>query len=126
MAGKTVLIATDGSKFSDKAAVEAINMAKRFGGRLVAISVASSQREEQAARENVDKVTALAKGEGVESQGVTAVGRPCEAILEAARQRHVDLIVMGSHGRTGLERLLMGSVAERVIVSASSAVMVAK
>jgi nucleotide-binding universal stress UspA family protein len=126
LAGKTVLIATDGSKFSDKAAVEAINMSKRFGGRLVAISVASSEREEQAARKNVDKVTALAKREGVESQGVTAVGRPCEAILEAAGQWQADLIVMGSHGRTGLERLLMGSVAERVIVSASSAIMVAK
>jgi nucleotide-binding universal stress UspA family protein len=53
-------------------------------------------------------------------------GRSADAIIEIARDKNADLVVLGSHGRTGLERLLMGSVAERVIVLASCAVLVVK
>jgi nucleotide-binding universal stress UspA family protein len=53
-------------------------------------------------------------------------GRPYEAIIETAREKGVDLIVMGSHGRTGMERLLMGSVTERVVGHADCAVLIVK
>ena len=53
-------------------------------------------------------------------------GKPPEAIIQIAEERKADLIVLGSHGRTGVERLLMGSVAERVIVLASCPVLVVK
>jgi nucleotide-binding universal stress UspA family protein len=53
-------------------------------------------------------------------------GRPADAIIETAKEQNADLIVVGSHGRTGLNKLLMGSVAERVIVLASCAVLVVK
>jgi hypothetical protein len=53
-------------------------------------------------------------------------GKPAEAIIETANEKSADLIILGSHGRTGIERLLMGSVAERVIVMSSCAVMVVK
>jgi nucleotide-binding universal stress UspA family protein len=53
-------------------------------------------------------------------------GKPADAIIETAKDKNADLIVVGSHGRTGLEKLLMGSVAERVIVLASCAVLVVK
>ena len=49
-----------------------------------------------------------------------------EVIIELARKANIDLIVMGSHGRTGLKRLLMGSVTERVISSAPCPVLVVK
>jgi nucleotide-binding universal stress UspA family protein len=54
------------------------------------------------------------------------VGRPEEAIVESAKDHGADLIIMGSHGKTGLERLLVGSVSERVIGSAECPVLVVK
>jgi len=54
------------------------------------------------------------------------VGEPDEAIVEAAQKNRADLIVMGCHGRTGFKRLLLGSVAERVIGRATCPVLVVK
>jgi nucleotide-binding universal stress UspA family protein len=54
------------------------------------------------------------------------IGKPYEAIVDTAKQRQADLIIVGSHGRTGLKRLLMGSVTERVIGHAETAVLVVK
>ena len=54
------------------------------------------------------------------------VGRPDEAIVKAADFKQASLIIVGSHGRTGLKRLLMGSVAERVIGHAKCPVLVVK
>jgi nucleotide-binding universal stress UspA family protein len=51
-------------------------------------------------------------------------GDPATAILEAAKSHAADLVVMGTHGRTGLRRLALGSVAERVVRAASAAVLV--
>jgi nucleotide-binding universal stress UspA family protein len=54
------------------------------------------------------------------------MGRPEEGIVKAAEFKQVNLIIVGSHGRTGLKRLLMGSVAERVIGHAKCPVLVVK
>ncbi len=54
------------------------------------------------------------------------LGRPYEAILKVAQAKKANLIVLGSHGRTGLKRLLMGSVTERVIGQAPCPVLVVK
>src|SRR4030066_157854 len=132
---RNILIATDGSRYSDAAASEAIGIAKRWGGSLLVISVALSDKEiilpeddEEMilAKDNVKKIVGLAKKEGVKTEGLTAIGKPYEAIVETAKQKHADLIVVGSHGRTGLDRLLMGSVTERVIGHSESAVLIVK
>ncbi|MEW6108041.1 MAG: universal stress protein [Nitrospirota bacterium] len=122
---KQILIATDGSKYSETAAREAIGIAKRSDNSLVAVSVASSDIEIASAKVNVAKVEALATEEGIKIEGLTPTGKPYEAIVETAKQKNTDLIVLGSRGRTGLERLLMGSVAERVIGHTETAVLVA-
>jgi nucleotide-binding universal stress UspA family protein len=54
------------------------------------------------------------------------VGHPCEQILETTRREHVDLIVMGTHGRTGLEHVLLGSITERVARLAPCPVLTVK
>ena len=54
------------------------------------------------------------------------IGEPYNVIISTAKEKKVDLIVMGSHGRRGISRLLMGSVTERVIGHASCAVLVVK
>ena len=123
---KNVLIATDGSKYSEAAASEALGIAKRCGSSLIVISVASSDAEIASAKDNVNKVSEAAEKEGVKTTSVVTKGKPYEAIIETSKQKKADFIVVGSHGRTGLARLLMGSVTERVIGHAEAAVLVVK
>jgi hypothetical protein len=123
---KNVLIATDGSKYSEAAGSEALGIAKRCGSSLIVISVASSDAEIASAKNNVNKVSEAAEKEGIKATAVVTKGKPYEAILETSRQKKADFIVVGSHGRTGLARLLMGSVTERVIGHSEVAVLVVK
>lgn len=126
LTGSSVLLATDGSEYSMAAADYAIDYGKKFGIKPVVVSVASNSSELSKAEENIAKVAETAKGYGVEVEGVTMVAKPQEAIVGTAKERDIELIVIGSHGRTGLERLLMGSVAEGVIDSTECAVLVVK
>lgn len=64
--------------------------------------------------------------EGVKAEGLTSTGKPYEVIVQIAKERRADLIVVGSHGRTVIERLLMGSVTERIIGHSETAVLVVK
>lgn len=142
---RNILIASDGSKYGDAAAVEAIMMAKQCESRLTVLSVVPSEsispmdivasqmqrdliaeQEYQAAERNVKKIRDAADKEGVKANGLVLGGKPAETIIQTAKGKNADLIVLGSHGRTGVEKLLMGSVAERVIVLSSSAVLVVK
>ena len=121
-----ILVATDGSKYSKAAASEAIGIAKRCGGSLTVISVASSDAEILSAEDYVKEVSELAEKEGIKTDRLAVKGIPYKAIVDASKRKRADLIVVGSHGRTGLERLLMGSVTERVIGHSESAVLVVR
>lgn len=142
---KSILIATDGSKYSMAAASEAMGIAKRCGASLFAIAVVQSEtispfdivhaemrreliaeQELEEAEKNVNVLNEIAGKEGIRINCSVVGGRPYEAIVETARNKTADLIVMGSHGKTGLERLLMGSVTERVVGHADCAVLVVK
>jgi nucleotide-binding universal stress UspA family protein len=142
---KNIVIATDGSKYSVAAASEAIGIAKRNRSKLTVIAdvpaelaaptdieLAVEQREliadkeMQVAEKNAKAVKEAAQKEGVDVQAFVMSGKPADAIIEIARDKVADLIVLGSHGRTGIERLLMGGVTERVIVLASCPVLVVK
>jgi nucleotide-binding universal stress UspA family protein len=63
---------------------------------------------------------------GLHAEGRVIEGDPREALLEEAKQEGIDLIVVGSHGRTGLEKLLMGSVASHVVAHAPCSVLVVR
>jgi len=123
---KNILVATDGSKYSDAAALEAINIAKRCGSNLTALSIAAKSKNLPAAKKSVNKIKDLAEKEGIKVKALTLRGTPYEVIVKTAKEKNADLIVVGSHGRTGLSRLMMGSVTERVIGHASCAIMVVK
>ncbi len=123
---KNILIATDGSRYSEAAVREAIGVAKRCNSSLVIVSVASMDAEIKSAEGNVKRAVELAAQEGIKAEGVTVIGKPYEAIVAAAKHKHADLIIVGSHGRRGLERLLMGSVTERVIGHTEAGVLVVK
>jgi nucleotide-binding universal stress UspA family protein len=142
---KSIVVATDGSKYSAAAASEAIGIAQRNNAKLTVLAVvpadiamptdidfAALQREKladqdmQAAEKNAKAVKDAALKAGVDAQAFVMSGKPADAIVEIAKDKSADLVVVGSHGRTGLDRLLMGSVAERVIVLSSCAVLVVK
>lgn len=140
---KNVLAATDGSEQGNKAVAEAITIAKRCGSCLTIVSSISADDLVQmegsrlflkdiadqvitSMEKNIGELKELALREGVKSEGFVLSGNPAEAITTAAKENDADLVVVGSHGRTGLDRLLMGSVTERVIVLSSCAVLVVK
>lgn len=135
---KNIIMAYDGSKFSNKALQEAISIAKSSGGSLLILSVVDITDEfESEAPGLTDKMTekllksaqkALGKAVAakVKAKVEVHVGDAYEMIVDIAKKKKADVIVMGSHGRTGLTRLLMGSVTSRVIGHAPCSVLVVK
>ncbi len=123
---KNILVATDGSVHSIAAASEAIGIAKRCGSTIIALSTAYVEGDLGEAKANVDKVVGMARDEGVPIEAMTPMGRSHNVIVETAGGRGVDLIVMGTYGKTGIKKLLMGSSTERVIGHAGCAVLVVR
>jgi nucleotide-binding universal stress UspA family protein len=75
---------------------------------------------------NLEKHADALRGRGLQVETVLREGYPASVIEEEARDRHVDLIVIGTRGHTGLKHLLLGSVAERVVQKAACAVLTVK
>jgi nucleotide-binding universal stress UspA family protein len=123
---RNILVATDGSAHAVAALKEAIAIAKRCGSRIIALSAMRDETEREEARNISNKAAETAKKEGVEAEAVTPTGRSFNAIVETAGGRGVDLIVMGTYGKTGLKKVLMGSSTEKVIGNAGCAVLVVK
>ena len=135
---KKILLATDGSKHSLNATEKAIDFAKSYGGTLTAISVVDVPDELYAeaptvvdelvrkAKGYAENVKNMARAAGVEVNTQVREGESHEAVTRLAKDEGADLIVMGSHGRTGVKRLLMGSVTEKVIGHAPCPVLVVK
>jgi uncharacterized protein len=127
---KRILVATDGSRHGERAAEAAGQIAKIFSLPISVVSVLRPKFDDvrrAEARLEVDRVKDALALEGIEvDSAILDDADPAAAMVELARQRGADLIVMGSHGRTGLGRLLLGSVAERVIGKATCPVLLVK
>jgi nucleotide-binding universal stress UspA family protein len=123
---KRLLVASDGSPFSEAAWNEALLLAKNMDSALIGVAVAASDRDIPVATQVVRGLEAAASEQGIALDTMIPMGRPEEGIVKAAEFKGASLIILGSHGRTGLKRLLMGSVAERVIGLASCPVLVVK
>ncbi len=133
-----ILIATDGSRYSDAATTKALEFAKAYGSSLGVVSVVDVPAEFYAeapdavddliknARRFVDKVKQKAEGAGVKTSTYVREGEAYETMIGLVRDHKMDMMIMGSHGRTGIRRLLMGSVAEQVIGNAPCPVLVAR
>jgi nucleotide-binding universal stress UspA family protein len=142
---KRILVSTDGSDISRKAAETAVALAKATGGELLTISVKEPfpysaisemqpvppqeffDAQERIARERVQGVLDIAKAAGVACQAHTVEAlHPWEAILDHAKNQNADLIVMASHGRRGLSALLLGSETQKVLTHSSIPVLVVR
>src|SRR4051812_37815901 len=138
---RRVLVATDLSAVSDGATAQALELARDLGAKLVVLSVIEppgragatpagpSPRIDQvrAARESAAQALVAQGGaRGIAVDFLVWVGDPGESIVNAAESEAADLIVVGSHGRGGVGRLLIGSVSEYVVRNATCPVMVVR
>ena len=126
---ETILVATDGSPASAAASDEAIDLAQRLGAHLLVINVVNIPEVTAAsamfpgtvigAREEAESIARAvvdeARRSGVIATYLTWEGQPGEAIVSAAESEGADLIVVGTHGRSVIGRLLLGSVSEYVV-----------
>lgn len=120
-----ILVATDGSANSEIAGNKAISIAKNLGIPLIILSVAKNKANLSFAEKNVKAIQDKAEKEGIKVEGIAIEGEPFLKIIEVANQKGVGLIVLGRRGRTLLEKLLIGSVAERVIGLSGRPVLIA-
>ena len=132
-----LLVATDGSEFSRAAVEEAIKIAGACGSMLYILLVIEVTAEidlwdakaadtlEKDMRHYLDGIKKKAAKDGVTCEVILHLGdEPYKDIVAEARKKKVSTIIMGSHGRTGLTRLMMGSVVSRVIGHAPCKVLV--
>ncbi len=139
---KKILIPTDSSEISIEASRHALEIAKAMGSRVYAIYVVDivpfiglpteglweSMKEilEEEGRESLKKIEDSAKKMGVEVKSEILEGNPAKEILNYAERKKVDLIVMGTTGKSGLDKLLLGSVAEKVSKGSHCPVLLVK
>ena len=125
--GDRILLATDGSEFSENAVDEAISMGIHCSTlkEIYTVSVASSEDKLDHARELTEKVCAKVKEQAtnISCHPMALTGRAAEVIVATAKEKEVDIILVGGHGK-GLSKLLMGHVTEKVIGKAHCAVLV--
>ena len=126
-----ILVPTDGSAEGERAVAHALDLAAVHGAAVHAIHVVDSARYAGMpmeaswegvgellrgdADEAVDAVEGLAAGTDVDVETAVVEGSPSREIVRYAEGNDFDLVVMGTHGRGGIDRLLLGSVAEKVV-----------
>lgn len=140
-----ILVPTDGSELSNKAMEAATRWARLCGAELVVISVKEPfpysaisemqpvppqdfyDTQERLARQHVEAAGTVARAAGLSIDGVTVEAlHPWEAILDLAKTRACDLIVMASHGRRGIAALLLGSETQKVLTHSTVPVLVVR
>lgn len=127
---KHILVATDFGEASDRALDVAVAMAEKFGAQLTLLHASwippvydaygqgfdwHTDEMTSAAKKELSATLVKAKERYPTADGLVVTAEPWDAILRIAKARGADLIVMGTHGRRGLSRVFLGSVAEKVV-----------
>lgn len=138
---KRILVATDFSACADAALGAATSLARTMGSALTIVHVQSplpayafaegaapdlarlEDEQRRWAEDRLERQAETARASGVSVSTALRVGMPADEVVQAARDTGTDLIVVGTHGRTGLNRLLIGSVAERIVRTAPCPVL---
>ncbi len=145
---KKILLPTDGSEYANKAAKHAIWIASLNGAELIVLNVIETsslvglpaedlivrikEMLKEEGRKSLDKISNLAKEGKIEDECHSEVklnlkteeGSPADIIIKTIQKEDVDLVVMGTSGKHGLDRFLLGSVTENVVRSAPCPVLV--
>jgi nucleotide-binding universal stress UspA family protein len=139
---KKILIATDGSEYTKNAVDYGIELAKNTDAKLHAIYVvdtaafasipmdAAWESMYELLRQEGDEATKYvadkAEAEGLEVERNTVEGHPADEIIKYAEKNSISLIIMGTLGKSGLDRFLLGSVAEKVVRTSKIPVLVVR
>ena len=128
MTFRHIILATDFSEGAERATEVAIELASRYGAKLTVLHVWSlpmvtyaegltfpMAEVEQAARQALEEAGARIKKRWPQTEAVLVPGVPWQQIVSAVDERGGDVLVLGTHGRRGLARALLGSVAEKVV-----------
>lgn len=124
-----ILVPTDGSPASDAAITHAIDLAERYDARLHALYVVDGaaystleagseiviEALESEGKDATERVAQAAGDAGIDSETAVTTGTAYRSIIDYADEHDIDMIVMGTHGRKGIDRYLLGSVTERVV-----------
>ena len=139
---KKILLPTDGSKFSEKSEKHALFLAESCGAEIIALSVVENtfsiglpsddtiyhinEMLKLETEKNLEKVQKMKEdaNSDVKISLKVAEGSPADVILDTADKEDVDLIVIGSSGKSGFDRFIMGSVADKVVKSTKCSVLV--
>jgi nucleotide-binding universal stress UspA family protein len=122
LAVREILVATDFSGPSNKSFEAALALAEHFSARLHVLHVAADTSERDEAEAKLESIMPKPI-EGLEVLRAVRIGHAAPEIVRYAEREQIDLIVLGTHGRSGLTRVLMGSVAEAVVRAASCQVL---
>jgi universal stress protein A len=137
------LVPIDFSTYAEQALDYAIRLARTLKARLTVLHVIQPvpmagvdmgvalpevylRELEEAVQRNMEEALGRVTAAGLTAERVVLYGVPFQEIVEAAKARQVDLIVMGTHGRTGLMQVLLGSIAEEVVRLAPCSVLVVR
>ncbi|WP_445476261.1 universal stress protein [Methanococcoides methylutens] len=139
---KKILIATDGSEKNKKAISYGIEFAKLSGAKLYVVYVVDTaafasipmdagwemmyELLETEGKDAAKAVEELATKAGLDSESAVLEGHPSHEIIEFAKNNEIDLIVMGTLGKTGIDRFLLGSVAEKITRNSEVPVLVVR
>ncbi|SDM98377.1 Nucleotide-binding universal stress protein, UspA family [Halogranum gelatinilyticum] len=133
----TILVPTDGSDAAMNAVDHAVDLARQYDATLHVLAVVDPTSfstldvdpstvvvaMERQAREAAQRVETVAEEAGVAIETAVVRGDPARTITTYATDNEADLVVMGTHGRSGLDRYLLGSVTERVVRTADVPVL---
>jgi nucleotide-binding universal stress UspA family protein len=136
---ETILLPTDGSEASKAAYDHAMEIAERFDATLHVLYVADTTEYstvtfednvvdslEREGKQVVDGVVEDAEARDVDAVGVVMQGGAYETIQSYVDENDVDMVVMGTHGRSGFDRIVLGSVTEHVVRTADVPVVTAR
>ena len=131
---KTILAPTDFSELSAKGVRYACQLAKEVGAELVVFNVVLldetntiNKQEMEQHKHRLDEFTVKTLSElgaGLKIRKLVDAGQPYGAIVDVAESEHIDLIVMSTHGRSGLSRMLIGSVTDKILRGSPCPVLV--
>lgn len=127
-----ILVPTDGSEYADRAVEVALGLARELGTRVVALHVLDEKLIlplevlEEEGRHILEEVRRRGEEMEVPVDEIILFGNPRQDMAKIATKSGADLMIIGTHGRTGVEKLLLGSVAENALKTVEVPVMLVK
>src|SRR5262245_57466935 len=121
------MVTLDGSELAQTALPHALELCRALGATLVLLHVRDARHgSPEASRRFLDFTRRQHAKDGVSIQTLMREGSVAEAIVRAAEEEQIDVIVMATHGRSGLQRAVYGSVAEQVLRSSTKPVLLVR